>query len=67
MKTYIIHRGNKNEKVKGKFRIVEDKVLGQRWLVGDKLLKILHWRGGVDEVYTPVRIDITNCNLTIKG
>lgn len=67
MRTFIIHRGNKNEKVKGRLRIVEDYQQGRKWLMGDQLIKTLHWKGGVDEVYAPVKIEITNCSITIRG
>jgi len=72
MKTYIIHRGNKNEKVRGRLRIVEDYQQGRKWLIGDQLIKTLHWtdRAGcrkVDEVFASAKIEITNCSITIKG
>lgn len=67
MRTFIIHRGNKNEKVKGRLRIVEDCQQGRKWLMGDQLIKTLHWKGGVDEVYASVKIEITNCSITIRG
>ena len=72
MKTYIIHHGNKNEKIKGHLRIVEDYQQGRKWLIGDQLIKTLHWtdRAGckhVDEVFASAKIEITGCSITIKG
>ena len=70
--TFIIHRGKTNQKVRGKMQVTINSQTGQRFLVGDELIKTLHWkdRDGsrkVDEVYMPVRIEITGCSITIKG
>lgn len=70
--TFIIHRGNKNQKVRGKFKVTINSQTGQRFLVGEELVQTLHWkdRNGnrkVDEVYIPARIEITNLSITIKG
>lgn len=72
IKTYIIHRGNKNQKIRGKCMFTNDTQTGKRFLVGEELVKTLHWkdregRTNVDEVFLPIRIEITGCSVTIKG
>lgn len=72
IQTYIIHRGNKNQKVRGEFTVVNDPKTGKVYLVGSWLMKTLHWtdRSGqrqVDELFVDTKLDITGCSLTIKG
>lgn len=72
MQTFIIHRGHSNQKVKGKLKIVCNAQTGQKFLVGDELVKTLHWKDReghrqVDEVFIPVRIEITGLSVTIRG
>ena len=72
VKSYIIHRGNKNQKVKGRFMETINSQLGKRYLVGEELVQTLHWkdRDGkrqVDEVFIQTKIDITGCKVTTKG
>jgi len=72
VKTYIIHRGNKNQRIRGKLMETMNSQTGQRFLVGEELVKTLHWkdRDGkrqVDEVFIPIRIEITGCSVTIRG
>lgn len=71
IQTYIIHRGHKNQKIRGKLKVVIDSQTGKRFLSGDELVKTLHWkdregRTNVDEVFLPIRIEITGCTVTIK-
>lgn len=72
VKSYIIHRGSTNQKVRGRFIETINSQLGKRYLVGDELVKTLHWkdRDGkrqVDEVFIQIKIDITGCKVTTKG
>ena len=72
VKSYIIHRGNKNQKVKGRFMETINSQLGKRYLVGEELVQTLHWKDSdgtrqVDEVFIQAKIDITGCKVTTKG
>ena len=71
-KTYVIHRGNKNQKVRGKLIETVNSQTGQRFLVGEELIKTLHWKDGlgatqVDECYAPLRIEVTGLSITVRG
>lgn len=61
---FIIHRGPKNEKVKGYLKIVEDKALGKQWLVGEQITGLYQVRGEMMETKKQVRIEITGLSIT---
>ena len=72
VKTYIIHLGHKNLKVRGTLIETFNSQTGQRFLSGTQILKTLHWRDKlgktkVDEAVADFRMEITNLSYTVKG
>lgn len=74
-RTYIIHYpGGKNKKLKGFFRVVEDKLFGQTYLVGEELIGSLDvpikgqpGRVKTERVYDYcARYNITGATLTTR-
>lgn len=65
-KVFIIHRGDKNEKIKGALKLVEDKAVGKEYLVGEQITGTYQLRGETVEIKRKVRINITGLKITVK-
>lgn len=66
-KTFIIHRGSTNQKLKGHFEEVEDGVEGKKWLVGEEVTGTYQERGEVIETTRKVRVEITGLTYSVRG
>lgn len=66
-KTYTIHRGPVNEKVKGYFHETFDHSTGKKWLVGQKVTGTYQERGEQLETTEACRVEITGCKYTVRG
>lgn len=72
VKTYIIHMGKTNKKVRGHLVESFNSQTGQRFLTGTEIIRTLHWtdRQGkrhVDEVEVLFRMEITKLKYTVRG
>lgn len=64
-KTFVIHRGAKNQKVRG---YLQEKWIGERkFLVGMEIQSVEQCRGEQLELVREVKIDITECAFTVRG
>ena len=72
VKTYIIHMGKLNKKVRGSLVESFNSQTGQRFLTGTEIIKTLHWtdkqgKRHVDQVEVPFRMEITKLKYTVRS